>query len=428
MIALNKKVYVGANGCHENRNDAARIQEFFIQNGWAVTSDFKKADLILFKACGALQTLNAESSDIINHLQAQKKSSADLIVGGCLSKNNHNLLRKIYRGPTFGPDEFEKLDEIFNQKTKAQDIHANSLLPYTDFYKKYKKISCALRDPGVFITAVKWLTGKHFERLQAAISVVSHPRTFFIKISTGCLCHCSFCSPRLARGTLKSKPVEKIVDEFEKGLRKGYTEFGLIGTDIGSYGRDHDVTLVTLLSELIKSNGDYKIKLRNLNPKFLIEMMPDLRKIFRSGKISYILTGVQSGNNRILKLMNRGYDIEDFKEAILTLNREFPKIQIRTQVIVGFPSETDEEYRDTARLLDELSFDVVDVFMFNPMPNTGAAKLGGQIPRRVIKRRFVKLYLRSMFNGLEKKRRALKELKKNKKNIVRQIKRLGPSE
>lgn len=415
----NKKICVIANGCHENSNDAARIQEFFTQNGWIVTSDFQDADIILFKACSLLQELHVESMDIINHLKTRKKPSTDLIVCGCLPKNNKDLLRKIYQGPTFGPDEFEKLNEIFKTKIKVQNIHTNFLLPYQNLSNKYEIISLFLRDPGIFITAIRWLTGNYFQQLQNAISVRSHPHTFFIKVSTGCLSNCAFCSVRLTRGSLRSKPIDKIVEEFEEGLQEGYTEFGLIGTDVGSYGRDQGITLITLLKNLIKKEGNYKIKLRNINPKFLIEMMPELREIFQSGKISYILTGVQSGNNRILRLMNRDYNIEDFKEAILILNREFPEIKIRTQVIVGFPSETKEEFHDTVRLLDEISFDVVDVFMFNPRPNTKAAKMGNQIPKKVAKRRYFKLYMKSMFNELERKKKALKELQDIKTNLVR---------
>ena len=165
------------------------------------------------------------------------------------------------------------------------------------------------------------------------------------------------------------------------------------------------------LKELIKKEGEYNIKLRNINPKFLIEMMPELQEIFKSGKVSYILTGVQSGNNRILKLMNRDYKIEDFKDTIITINRDFPEIKLRTQVIVGFPSETEEEYQDTVQLLEQLNFDVVEVFMFNPRSKTKAAKMKNQVPQKVIRRRYVKLYIKTMFDRLDRKKNELKKIR-----------------
>jgi tRNA A37 methylthiotransferase MiaB len=108
---------------------------------------------------------------------------------------------------------------------------------------------------------------------------------------------------------------------------------------------------------------------------FLIQMMPGLREVFQSGKIPYVSFAAQSANNRILGLMNRGDRIEDFKGASRTLNREFPEMQIRTQLMVGFPSETEEEFQDTVRLLDEVSFDFAEVYRFSPRPRPKAAKM-----------------------------------------------------
>jgi len=178
---------------------------------------------------------------------------------------------------------------------------------------------------------------------------VYRPYSFLIKIATGCSSACAYCAVRLSRGKVRSKPIHKVAEEFDEGLAKGYSEFALIGTDTGSYGRDQNITLAALLRELITRKGDYKIRLRNVQPKFLIEMMPELQEIFKTGKISYLGTANESGNNRILELMNRGYRIEDYKEAIHTINKKFPDMQLRTQLMAGFPSETDEEFEDTIR-------------------------------------------------------------------------------
>ena len=405
-IKQDAKICLIANGCHENRNDAARIQEFFIQNGWSIVNDFKLADVIYFCACGSLEDSYLNSINIIKQLNDQKKPNAKLIICSCLTKINKDLIKKINQGPTFGPDEFEKLNEMFKPKIEAQHIHANFLVSYPNLMNKYERISMYIKDSGFFINIITWFTKIFLEKIHSKTSVVSNPNAFFIKVSTGCLSNCAFCSIRKTRGNLRSKPIEKIVEEFKEGLEKGYTEFGLIGTDVGSYGRDQGVNLAVLLKELINIKGDYKIKLRNINPKFLIEMMPELHKIFQSGKISYILTGMQSGNNRILKLMNRDYKIKDFKDTIKTINSKYPEIKIRTQVIVGYPSETKEEFKDTVRVLDNLTFDAVEVFMFNPRSNTIASKMEKQIPRKVAKRRYFKLYMKTIFNEIERNKKS----------------------
>jgi MiaB/RimO family radical SAM methylthiotransferase len=257
------------------------------------------------------------------------------------------------------------------------------------------------------MSIIEELTKPYYCRLNRAINCFN-ANTFCIKVSTGCLNSCSFCGVRLSRGRLKSKPIDKVVDEFEEGLTEGYAEFALIGTDLGAYGRDQGTTLTALLGELVKAKGDYRIKLRNIQPRFLIEMMPQLVEILQCGKISHLSSSPQSGNNRILRLMKRGHRIEDFKEAILTLNREFPEIQIRTQVMVGFPSETEEEFQDTVRLLDEVCFDFAEVYLFSPRPDTEAAKMKDQIPQKVARRRYHKLYMKSLFNQMGRKKKALR--------------------
>lgn len=247
------------------------------------------------------------------------------------------------------------------------------------------------------MSIIEKLTESYRNRLDQAINVFG-PNSFCIKVSTGCPNKCAFCAVKISRGKLRSKPIDRVIEEFEEGLARGYKEFALLGTDVGAYGRDHGNTLVDLLRELIKIEGDYTIRLRNIQPKFLIEMMPELIEILQSGKISYISSAAESGNNRILKLMRRGYTIEDYKEAILTLKSRFLELQIRTQIMVGFPGETEQEFQDSLRLLDEIKFDFVEVYPFQARPNTEAAAMEDQVPAKVIRRRYHKAYMKSLFN------------------------------
>ena len=386
-----KKICVITNGCPENRIDSATLLELSKENGWIATSDYRKADMVLFNACGLTEDCQNNSVKTINQIQAGKKSSAKLIAYGCLSKINIDRLRDVYQGFTSGSDEIEQISKVIDIKTNPHEAQANYLVPQMQRWDipSLKKIISH-----VFIS--KLLTRIYCSCFNRGVHICT-PHTFYIKVSTGCLNTCSYCGVRLSRGTIKSKSMEKVINEFEEGLDKGYAEFALIGTDLGAYGRDRGETLCTLLRELVKRNGNYKIKLRNIQPRFLIDMMSEFLDILRCGKISYIGSAVESGNNRMLKLMNRGYRIEPFKEAILTLKREFPKLQINTQIMICFPSETEEEFNDTVRLLDELDFAFVEVYIFQPRPNTEGEKMNGQISNKVAAGRLRKLLINSFF-------------------------------
>ena len=399
-MSLNKKIFIVANGCPENRLDIVSIQEFFKRNGSTVTDDIHQADIIIFNSCALNQDSEDVSIEIIKQIKSMKKPSAEFIVCGCLPKINKERLEEVYQGHTFGSDEMQKLEGIFKLGIKSEDIYSNFLIDSTKFLNLKKKktfmtIIKKLKKKGISIAIIN-LIEKYRNRYGQSTRVCG-PDTFNIKVSTGCLSNCSFCAVRLSRGRLKSKPTEKIVEEFEEGLGRGYKKFALIGTDVGAYGRDQGANLVFLLKKLINKKGEYKISLRNIQPKYLIEMMPQLRNIFKSGKISFLSSSPESGNNRILQLMNRGYRIEDFKEAVKTLNKEFPKIQIRSQVIVGFPTETEEEFQDTVNLVDELHFDFVEIYMFQPRPGTKAAKMKGQVLQKVAKKRYFKLAIKLLF-------------------------------
>ena len=410
-MTAKKEVFLATNGCPENRIDLARMKEFLEGNDWIVTNIIENADLILFNACGLTDREEDISIRIINHLKARKKPSAKFVAFGCLPRINKDRFKEVYSGITFGSDEFSQISEIIETKSNGLNPHANYLIPtITDTWEIKWKIFNQ-RKPRTFIDMELKVMNFYYSRFKNVINVF-RPYTFVIKISTGCLNTCTYCAVKLSRGKTRSKAINKIAQEFDEGLAKGYSEFALIGTDTGSYGRDCDTNLVALLRELVKREGDYKIRLRNVNPRFLIEMLPELQEIFKTGKISYIGIAAESGNNRILELMNRGYTIEDYKKAILAINNNFPNMQLRNQLMVGFPSETEEEFEDTLRLLDELTFDITEVYMFSPRPNTKAANMRNQIPEKVAKRRYYKLLRKSIHNQWEKKKQALKEHKK----------------
>ena len=386
-----RKVIVISNGCPENRLDAFIAQKFFTKNGWPTASTIKEADIILFNACGQS---NQESLPMIQEIRAKKKKNAELIIYGCLPKTKAHQLKKIYQGTTFDSDDFEKLDEIFPSEESSQNIAGNFLIPVNllSFSRRFLLHNDLENFSLLEITRKlrRKIPAYKYKQLNENINI-SGDDIFNIKISSGCSSKCTYCSIRFARGLLKSKSMPDIMNEFKSGINSGYKKIGLMGTEIADYGSDIGINLTQLLSELLKIDGDYKILLRNLNPHYFLKYLPNLIEIFKSGKIAYLETAVQSGNNRILGLMKRGYTIEEYKQAIYRFKREVPGIKIRTQVMVNFPTETEEEAQDTLNVLKELKFDFVELYDFRAEPYTLASKME-QVPKSIARKRYHRMY------------------------------------
>jgi len=390
---LDRIIYVTTNGCSENRSDCAKMQEFFAINGWPVTTNIKEADIILFNACGLTAVREDDSIDVLKAVNAQKKPSAEIIVWGCFPKINKERISEIHEGIVFDSDESEQLEDFFKGNIKARDIHANFLVPSWKRPNKIRKYLRYLPNIAHIRSYIQlWFDRRLWKHASDLVSFVDSD-AFFIKVSTGCLNSCTYCGTRFSRGRLRSKPVYRITEEFKEGLGKNFKKFTLIGTDIGAYGRDQGTNLVHLLKALIKNEGDFKLRLPNINPRFLIEMMPELRELFRSGKIEVIGSGVQSANNRLLGLMNRGHRIEDYKETLYILKMEFPALRIRTNIIVGFPTETEEDFQETLGLLNEVDFTFADIHRYSPRSKTKAATMPEQIPHEVIEDRYARMLI-----------------------------------
>jgi len=232
---------------------------------------------------------------------------------------------------------------------------------------------------------------------------IANSNYHFIKIATGCGHRCSYCAVRLSRGTVQSKPIENILREVRKGLKNGCSDIALIATDSGSYGVDQGATLVDLLREILAIPGDFRIRLRNVHPKFLILRSSDLAPIFKTGRIVHMTSAIQSGNNRILKLMNRNYTVESYLAALDVLKKACPSLQIRSQIIVGFPGETEEEFQDSLKAIDKGLLDFVEVYQFSPRINTPAANLPNNLSPNVLQNRFYRL-VKKMVEQIERRR------------------------
>ena len=211
----------------------------------------------------------------------------------------------------------------------------------------------------------------------------------WVNISYGCDNYCTYCIVPYVRGREKSREMGDIVAEVDCLVKAGYRYVTLLGQNVNSYGNDVDdpeVNFANLLRKVSEVEGDFKIRFMTNHPKDLSDEVID--EIARNDKVCKVIhLPVQSGNNRILKLMNRKYTREQYLDIIKKIRERIPDCTITTDIIVGFPTETDEEYMDTYNLLKEVRFDGIFAFKYSPRTGTPAEKMEGQIPELVKRQR-----------------------------------------
>jgi tRNA A37 methylthiotransferase MiaB len=396
--------------------DAALLQQFFQERSdWRVCQACAEAEVVLLLGCCATQDKEDLTRETIEWLRRTRGTDAHILVAGCITKTDPELAGKNGKFK----DLVEQINGLLDLKGR-QDLAVNA--PQPEFWQ----IGRDILDPAVAANMIRrychrdvgtsWL--RAFPKCQAALIrlftayrrwvdkeiLSSYDKTYCMKVSTGCLGICSYCSIRLARGRVKSKDPDILVQEFQRGLDQGYRDFALLGTDIGDYGKDLGVDLLDLLERLVAHERKFTLRLRNVNPRWLIPSAPRFCELLTTGKIGYILAPMESGSNRVLDRMNRRYCVEDYLEAIKEIRAAWPRIFIKNQVMVGFPGETQEDFNRTKQVLKRGLFDYTDVCAFTRRPKTKAWDLPDQVPDEVIAKRYRDLRFMS-FVQLPLKRR-----------------------
>jgi MiaB-like tRNA modifying enzyme len=212
-----------------------------------------------------------------------------------------------------------------------------------------------------------------------------------VPIAQGCLGTCSYCITRFARGRLISYPAEELVAEFRKRIENGAKEILITAQDTACYGRDTGSSLPELLKTMLETPGDYRIRIGMMNPDWLIPIADDLLDVFKDPRVyRFLHIPVQSGSNRILEDMKRMYTVEEFFALVDLIRARCPDMSISTDMIAGFPGETDEDHRMSVDLLKKLKADTVNITRFSPRPGTKAANMK-RINGRIIKERSTEL-------------------------------------
>jgi tRNA A37 methylthiotransferase MiaB len=383
-----QKVYVGVNGCDEAVLEAGRLTRFVSVAGSVLTDDVRQADLILFYACGHLQSREADSMKMIRKILALKKASARLIVWGYLTQINPACLENLYDGRLVGPESASFFCGLFSQpEDKLESTVANTLTltskPVRIRVQFSRRIAGWFRDSFYYRTSKIW----------------------YIKIESGCKENCTYCSDKLAYKSLESSRVEKVLEQFEEGLKRGYRYFYLVGRDLGSYGYDMGLDLTSLLNQILASfsKQDYRVFLHNISPEFLVSMYGKMRLSFDSGKIFEIGSHVQSGSDRIVRLMGKKFAVPQWVKVMKSIDENYPEVRLCTSIMVGFPTETNEDFEKSLDLFREILFDRVESYMYDERPNLPSERLDGKIRECVKKKRYDRMMYHATVNNLKKR-------------------------
>jgi MiaB/RimO family radical SAM methylthiotransferase len=390
------KVYVTTNGCPGARLASAHLRDFFRVNKCTIVDESRQSDLVIFYACGLTRSRECDSIDVIKKLKSEIRSEARLIVWGCLAKIDPSLLAKFYEGPIVGPMDLNFFEHTLEQiEFPIGEVSANLLLNPKIATSDRRAIDSLKGFVQFFCSAPLW-----YKKDRNVGNNIKRGETYYIYTSSGCAQNCTYCTEKLALGRVQSKPIENIISEFRRGLREGYGRFCLLSWDLGAYGADINSNLYDLLSKLVRIDDtrNYKIILPQINPLYLRTTYSTLGEIFGSGKIDEMGCQVESGSNRILELMGRKYSVEEWMRYMLKIRGGFPEISLTTHLMVGFPSETDEDFKATLRILDKIFLDDIIVFKYSRRQPTASSYMLEQIPEKIKEYRYRRLSFKAILN------------------------------
>lgn len=348
-------------GCKVNTYETEFLMNEFTKRNYKIISFDDKADIYVINTCTVTNTSDTKSRKIINRVVRKHKDSV-IVVMGCFSQLKYKELESI-----------DGISIIIGNKDKSK------VVDYVEEYLKNKERIVKIYD----------LTKQSFESMEIN-SFLGRTRAF-VKIQDGCNNYCSYCVIPYVRGNVRSKKMEDVIREVTNLVNNGYIEIVLTGIHTGNYGKDlGDITLSTLLKELIKINNLKRIRISSIE---ITELDDDILELLSSSNViaDHLHIPLQAGSDKILRAMNRKYDTKYFIDKINQIRSIRPSISITTDIIVGFPNETEEDFMDTYNLAKEICFSKIHVFPYSKRDNTVAAKLDNHIDEKTKKDRVNRL-------------------------------------
>ena len=359
--------FVHSYGCQQNVNDGERIKGVLVDIGYGLCEKPEDADLILFNTCAVREHAEQRVFGNVGALKGLKEKKPGLIIGlcGCMANQKHVVekLRQSYPyvDLVFGVDGIDTLPQLVAQKLQ-----------------KHKRV---LLEPAQRPVIVENIPIRRESEFRA-----------WLPIMYGCDNFCTYCIVPYVRGREKSRKPGDILAEFKGLVEAGYKEITLLGQNVNSYGKDLDcgVDFADLLAEIAQLPGQFWLRFMTSHPKDashkLFDTIAKYPKIAKQFHLPF-----QSGNDRVLKAMNRHYDSAQYLELVHYGRALMPDLVLTSDVIVGFPGETEEEFEDTIKLIERVRYDALFTFIFSPRGGTPAAKMEDPTPKEEKNRRFDRL-------------------------------------
>ena len=344
------KIFVEAYGCSASFADSEMISGLIVNGGHTLATSPSESDLNLIVTCSVKDTTANKMMYRIKSLKTKP-----LIVAGCLAKAEQSNVEKFTENASLlGPNSLGKTLDVINSTLMG-------------------KKQIALEDSDLSKVGLPKV------RLNSAVGIV--------EIASGCMSECTFCQTKLAKGDLSSYRLGDIVRQVQTEIKEGCKEVWLTSTDNGCYGFDIGTDLPTLVNAVSEIPKDFMIRIGMMNPMYMSRIKQNLIESYDNEKVfKFLHIPVQSGSDKVLNDMKRGHTSETFREIVKKTKERFENFTISTDIIVGFPSETEEDFQKTITLLDETKPDVVNLSKYSARPGTDAAELK-QIDAAEIKRR-----------------------------------------
>ena len=351
-----KRAHVITFGCQQNERDSETVLGLLGEMGYTPTDNADDADIIVINTCAIREHAEVKALSLLGRFKAQKKKNPDLLVGvvGCMAAEPHraDMLKKDFHYVSFTlePNMLHRIPElVFKKLTDGK----RSFVFGEDKGDIYEDTPAVRR-----------------ERHRAWVSIMY-----------GCNNFCSYCIVPYVRGRERSRRSEDIISECRSLVASGVKEITLLGQNVNSY--KSEISFAQLLSRIAEIEGDFIIRFMTSHPKDTSDELISVMKKYTPKIAPFFHLPLQSGSNRILKEMNRTYTRERYLEIATSLRENIPGIALSTDVIIGFPTESDEDFADTMDILRQVEFDNVYAFLYSPREGTRAAKMDGAVPRDV---------------------------------------------
>jgi len=370
------------------KQDAKKIEAFFLANHYKIAPKLEVADFIIVVSCG----LNETSINLsLNSLSKMPEKTSFVLITGCLPSmvpDKIKLNDKIKLLPIKNINEIDKFFD--NIKTPFADINESNFypedeVPYRNLYAEKKSDVGNTKHTDTFKlkSTLKKILAKNEQ----------NPHRCTLRISVGCVSNCSYCGIKYAIGNLKSRPIDSIKKDYIQLLKKGYKEFVLLADDTGSYGVDIKTDLPALLNSLHMCDikGETKWILQDLSPEWALKYKNQLYEFIKIDCFSEIMLSVQNGSDSMLSLMKRRYKVSDVVDLVINIRRLNSKMLLMGNVIIGFPSETEEDFNLTLEFISKCNFDFIYLMKYYENQVCESRNIYPKVPDGIIENRLNKI-------------------------------------